>query len=47
MVEFADPVSCNRALMVAIKKRANHKGQKFTIFKAGTGTYLYQKKTAK
>lgn len=47
MIEFADPVSCSRALQVASKKKALINYRKFKIFKAGTGTYLYTKKTSK
>jgi hypothetical protein len=46
MVEFADPASCIKALNVASTKKAIVRGTTFRIYKAGTGTYIYQKKTA-
>jgi hypothetical protein len=46
-VEFADPTSVTEALSLAAKKLTEIGGKKFRIFKAGTGTFVYTKKTAK
>lgn len=46
MIEFADPASSIKALNIASTKKAIIKGTSFRIYKAGTGTYIYQKKTA-
>lgn len=40
MIEFADTVSVNRAMMVASRKRSVIGGKKFRVYKAGTGTYI-------
>jgi hypothetical protein len=37
----------NRALHIASKKLTFVDGVKFRIYKAGTGTFIYSKKTAK
>ena len=47
MVEFADTTSTTRALTVASRKRSVICGTKFRIYKAGTGTFIYSKKTSK
>lgn len=47
MIEFADTKSVDRALMVAAKKKANICGMNFRIYKAGTGTFIYMKKSTK
>lgn len=46
-VEFADPASLNRALKIASSGKAIIKGRVFRIYKAGTGTFIYLKKSAK
>ena len=46
-VEFADPASVTEALGLAAKKLTEIGGKKFRIYKAGTGTFIYMKKTAK
>lgn len=46
-VEFADTNSVNRALHLASKKLTMVDGVKFRIYKAGTGTFIFAKKTAK
>jgi hypothetical protein len=46
-VEFADETSVTRALHLASKKQTEIDGTKFRIYKAGTGTFLFTKKTAK
>jgi hypothetical protein len=46
-VEFADETSVTRALHLASRKLTQIDGVKFRIYKAGTGTFLYTKKTAK
>lgn len=46
-VEFADETSVTRALHLAAKKSTQIDGVKFRVYKAGTGTFLYTKKTAK
>lgn len=46
-VEFADPASVTEALAIASRKEAEICGKKFRIYKAGTGTFIYTKKTAK
>jgi len=47
MIEFADPTSVERALKIASRKKATINGKNFRIYKGGTGTYIYSKKTAK
>lgn len=46
-VEFADSNSVNRALYLASKKMRLPEGLPFRAYKAGTGTFVYGKKTAK
>ena len=46
-VEFADAQSANEALQLASRKQTQIAGKKFRVFKAGTGTFIYSKKTAK
>lgn len=46
-VEFADADSANEALKLASSKKTMIGGKKFRVFKAGTGTFVYSKKTAK
>jgi hypothetical protein len=46
-VEFADPASVTEALGLAAKKLTDIGGKKFRVFKAGTGTFVYTKKSAK
>lgn len=46
-VEFADETSVTRALHLAAKKEAVIDGVKFRIYKAGTGTFLFSKKSSK
>ena len=46
-VEFADSTSVTRALHLASRKATMIDGVKFRIFKAGTGTFVFSKKTAK
>lgn len=46
-VEFADPASVTEALGLAAKKQTEICGKKFRVFKAGTGTFVYAKKSAK
>lgn len=46
-IEFADSNSVNRALHLASKKLTIVNGMKFRVYKAGTGTFVYSKKTAK
>jgi hypothetical protein len=46
-VEFADETSVTRALHLAAKKETNIDGIKFRIYKAGTGTFLFSKKSSK
>jgi hypothetical protein len=46
-VEFADETSVTRALHLASKKEAVIDGVKFRIYKAGTGTFLFSKKSSK
>lgn len=46
-VEFADSTSVNRALYLASKKLTIVDGFKFRIYKAGTGTFIFSKKTSK
>ena len=46
-VEFADAASANEALKLAGMKKTVIGSQKFRVFKAGTGTFIYSKKTAK
>lgn len=46
-VEFADETSVARALHLAAKKETVIDGIKFRIYKAGTGTFLFSKKSSK
>ena len=46
-IEFADKNSLLRAMTLAAQSKANIAGRAFRIYKAGTGTFLYQKKSAK
>lgn len=46
-VEFADETSVTRALHLAAKKETLIDGNKFRIYKAGTGTFLFGKKSSK
>ena len=46
-IEFADTNSVNKALHIASKKMTIVDGIKFRIYKAGTGTFIFSKKTAK
>lgn len=46
-VEFADPASVTQALSLAAQKLTVIGGKKFRVFRAGTGTFVYTKKTAK
>lgn len=46
-VEFADPTSVAKALHLASKKLTNVDNCNFRIYKAGTGTFIFSKKTAK
>ncbi len=46
-VEFADETSVTRALHLAAKKETVIDGVKFRIYKAGTGTFLFNKKSSK
>lgn len=46
-VEFADTNSVNRALRLAAEKLTTVDGTRFRLYKAGTGTFLFMKKTAK
>lgn len=46
-IEFADSISVNRALHIASKKLTIVDGIKFRIYKAGTGTFHFTKKTSK
>lgn len=46
-VEFADETSVTRALHLAAKKETVIDGIKFRIYKAGTGTFLFSKKSSK
>lgn len=46
-IEFADSNSVNRALYVASRKLTIVDGVRFRIYKAGTGTFIFAKKTAK
>eukprot|EP01016_Furgasonia_blochmanni_P017442 TRINITY_DN2022_c0_g2_i2.p1 TRINITY_DN2022_c0_g2~~TRINITY_DN2022_c0_g2_i2.p1 ORF type:complete len:1150 (+),score=280.83 TRINITY_DN2022_c0_g2_i2:75-3524(+) len=43
LVEFAHPTSVTRALHVASRKLATLNGVNFRIFKAGSGTFIYQR----
>lgn len=47
VVEFADPNSVERCLKVASRQKSIINLKKFRIYKAGTGTFIYSKKTAK
>lgn len=47
MVEFADPTSVTHALHLASKKWTVLNGTKFRVYRAGTGTFIFMKKTAK
>lgn len=42
-VEFANVLSADRALKLASSKKAFVAGKKLKIFKAGSGTFVYQK----
>jgi hypothetical protein len=46
-IEFADANSVNEALHIASKKLTVVDGIKFRIYKAGTGTFIFSKKTSK
>jgi hypothetical protein len=46
-VEFADAASANEALQLASRGKTQICGKKFRVFKSGTGTFIYSKKTAK
>lgn len=46
-IEFADSNSVNRALHIASKKMTIVDGIRFRIYKAGTGTFIFSKKTSK
>ena len=46
-VEFADSTSVTRALNIASRKLTYVDGVKFRIYRAGTGTFVYLKKTSK
>jgi hypothetical protein len=46
-VEFADSNSVNRALHIASKKLTVVDGIRFRVYKAGTGTFIFAKKTSK
>ena len=46
-VEFADTVSVSRALYLASQKKTFINGIKFRIYRAGTGTFVFSKKTSK
>lgn len=46
-VEFADETSVTRALYLASKKETVIDGISFRIYKAGTGTFLFSKKSSK
>ena len=46
-VEFADPKSVERAMILAREMKTLINGNQFRVFKCGTGTYLYFKKSAK
>lgn len=47
LIEFADTNSVNRALHLASQKLCCVDGIRFRVYKAGTGTFIYAKKTAK
>ena len=47
LVEFADALSANEALSLAARQQTQIAGKKFRVFKAGTGTFIFSKKTAK
>jgi len=47
IIEFADPASVTEALSLAARKLTCVGGKKFRVFKAGTGTFVFSKKTAK
>jgi len=47
MVEFADATSVTHALHAASRKWTILNGIKFRVYKAGTGTFIYLKKTSK
>ncbi len=46
-VEFADAASANEALSLASRGFTSIGGKKFRVYKAGTGTFIFSKKTAK
>ncbi len=46
-VEFADSASATEALSLASQGLTQIAGKKFRVFKAGSGTFIYSKKTAK
>lgn len=46
-MEFADSNSVNRALYIASKKLTIVDGIRFRVYKAGTGTFIFSKKTSK
>jgi hypothetical protein len=46
-VEFAEATSVTEALNLASRQMTQIGGKKFRVFKAGTGTFIYSKKTAK
>ena len=47
LIEFADTNSVNRALRLASEKLTIVDGIRFRIYKAGTGTFIFAKKTSK
>lgn len=47
IVEFADPNSVKHALYLASQRWTNLNGTQFRVYKAGTGTFFYMKKTSK
>ena len=47
IVEFADPSSVKHALYLASQRWTNLNGVPFRVYKAGTGTFFYMKKTSK
>lgn len=46
-VEFADAASVDEALSLAARQMTQIDGKKFRVFKAGSGTFVFLKKTAK
>jgi len=45
-IEFADPASVTEALSLASRKLTVIGSQKFRVYKAGTGTFLFSRTTA-